>query len=60
MEGINSPKRLAICDDRIQDPWDRIIGIVNENKIPVKFIGVGEQIDDMEIFNSEEFVEAII
>ena len=37
-----------------------VVGIVEENKIPVKFIGVGEQIDDMEIFNSEEFVNAII
>lgn len=37
-----------------------VIGIVEENKIPVKFIGVGEQIDDMDIFNSEEFVNAII
>ncbi len=37
-----------------------VVGIVEENKIPVKFIGVGEQIDDMEIFNSEEFVKAII
>ena len=37
-----------------------VIGIVEENKIPVKFIGIGEQIDDMEIFNSEEFVKAII
>ena len=37
-----------------------VIGIVNENKIPVKFIGVGEQIDDMEIFNSKEFAQAII
>ena len=37
-----------------------VIGIVHENKIPVKFIGVGEQIDDMEIFNSKEFVDAII
>lgn len=37
-----------------------VIGIVEENKIPVKFIGVGEQIDDMEIFNSDEFVKAII
>ncbi len=36
------------------------LGIVNENKIPVKFIGVGEQIDDMEIFNSDDFVKAII
>lgn len=37
-----------------------VLGIVEENKIPVKFIGVGEQIDDMEIFNSEDFVKAII
>ena len=37
-----------------------VIGIVEENKIPVKFIGVGEQIDDMEIFNSADFVKAII
>lgn len=37
-----------------------VIGIVNENKIPVKFIGIGEGIDDMEIFNSEDFVNAII
>lgn len=37
-----------------------VIGIVEENEIPVKFIGVGEQIDDMEIFNSEDFVKAII
>ena len=37
-----------------------VIGIVEETKIPVKFIGVGEQIDDMEIFNSEDFVKAII
>ena len=37
-----------------------VIGIVNENKIPVKFIGVGEQIDDMEIFSSQDFVKAII
>lgn len=37
-----------------------IIGIVSENNIPVKFIGVGEQIDDMEKFNSKDFVNAII
>ena len=37
-----------------------VIGIVEENQIPVKFIGVGEQIDDMEIFNAEDFVKAII
>lgn len=37
-----------------------VIGIVSENSIPVKFVGVGEKIDDMEVFNSEEFVNAII
>ena len=37
-----------------------VIGIVAENKIPVKFIGVGEKIDDMEVFNKKEFVYAII
>ena len=37
-----------------------VIGIVEENQIPIKFIGIGEQIDDMEVFNSEDFVKAII
>ena len=37
-----------------------VIGIANENKMPVKFIGIGEQIDDMEVFNSKEFIDAII
>lgn len=37
-----------------------VIGIVAENNIPVKYIGIGEQIDDMEIFNGEEFIKAII
>ena len=37
-----------------------VIGIVSENNIPVKFIGVGEQVDDMEKFNSTNFVNAII
>ena len=36
------------------------IGIVEENQIPIKFIGVGEQIDDMEIFNADDFVKAIV
>lgn len=37
-----------------------VIGIVAENNMPVKFIGIGEQIDDMEIFNSSDFVKALI
>ena len=37
-----------------------VIGIVEENKIPIKFIGVGEKIDDMEIFEAQDFVNAFI
>ena len=37
-----------------------IIRLVSEFKIPVKYIGIGEQIDDMEKFNPEDFVNAII
>ena len=37
-----------------------VLGIVQGNKIPIKFIGVGEKIDDMEVFNSKEFIDAII
>ena len=37
-----------------------VVGIVSENQIPVKFIGVGEQIDDMEVFDSRQFLDAII
>ena len=36
------------------------IGIVEENNLPIKFIGVGEQIDEMEIFNSNDFVNAFL
>ena len=37
-----------------------VIGIVAENNLPIKFIGVGEQIDDMQKFNSTDFVNSII
>ena len=37
-----------------------IIRLEKEFNIPIKYIGVGEQIDDMQEFNSEEFVNAII
>ena len=37
-----------------------VVGIVHENNIPVKFIGVGEQVDDMEVFNSVDFTKVII
>ena len=36
-----------------------IIPIKNELKIPVKFVGVGEGIDDLQPFNANEFVNGI-
>ena len=37
-----------------------VIGIVSENNIPIRYAGIGEQIDDIEEFNPAEFVDAII
>jgi fused signal recognition particle receptor len=36
-----------------------IIPIVDELDIPVRFIGVGEQIDDLQVFNPKIFTEAL-
>ncbi|MBE6624130.1 MAG: signal recognition particle-docking protein FtsY [Ruminococcaceae bacterium] len=36
-----------------------VFSIKNELDIPVKFIGVGEQIDDMEKFDANDFVDAL-
>ena len=36
-----------------------VVPIKNELNIPVKFIGVGEGIDDLQPFNTKEFVESI-
>lgn len=36
-----------------------IISIVKELGIPVKYIGVGEGIDDLQPFNATEFVDGI-
>ena len=36
-----------------------VIAVSSELNIPVKLIGVGEQIDDLQRFNPEEFVEAL-
>ena len=35
------------------------VAIQSELKIPVKYIGVGESIDDLERFNADEFVDAL-
>jgi fused signal recognition particle receptor len=36
-----------------------VIGISDEFKIPVKYIGVGEKVDDLQIFNRMEFVDSL-
>lgn len=36
-----------------------VIGISDQFKIPVKYIGIGEQIEDLQIFNKKEFVDSL-
>lgn len=36
-----------------------VIGIVDQFKIPIKFIGIGEGIDDLKVFDKKEFVESL-
>ncbi len=36
-----------------------VIGISEEFKIPVKYIGVGEKVDDLQVFNKTEFVDSL-
>jgi fused signal recognition particle receptor len=36
-----------------------VIGISDEFKIPVKYIGVGEKPEDLQVFNKEEFVDSL-
>ena len=36
-----------------------VIGISDQLKIPVKYIGVGEKMEDLHIFNKAEFVESL-
>ncbi len=35
-----------------------VIGISDQFKIPVKYIGVGEKVDDLQVFNKMEFVDS--
>ena len=36
-----------------------VIAIADEFKIPVKYIGVGEQMDDLQVFSKNEFVDSL-
>ena len=33
--------------------------ISDEFKIPVRYIGVGEKVDDLQVFNKTEFVDSL-
>ncbi len=37
-----------------------LVGVVNEVKIPVKFIGIGEKLEDLRPFDREEFLSSIL
>ena len=36
-----------------------VVGIVDQFKVPIKFIGIGEGIDDLKVFNKREFVSSL-
>jgi fused signal recognition particle receptor len=36
-----------------------VIGISDEFKIPVRYIGVGEKVDDLQVFSKTEFVDSL-
>jgi fused signal recognition particle receptor len=36
-----------------------VLGIADQFKIPVKYIGVGEQVHQLQVFNKEAFVNAL-
>ena len=36
-----------------------VIGVVDQFQVPVKFVGIGEGIDDLKVFNKREFVASL-
>jgi fused signal recognition particle receptor len=36
-----------------------VVGIVDQFKVPIKFIGIGEGIDDLKVFDRKEFVNSL-
>ena len=36
-----------------------LVGLADEFGIPVKYVGVGEAIEDLRAFSAQEFVEAV-
>lgn len=36
-----------------------VLGISDQFKVPVKYIGIGEKMDDLQIFNKNEFIDSL-
>ena len=36
-----------------------VIGISDQFKVPVKYVGLGEGIDNLQVFNKTEFVDSL-
>ena len=36
-----------------------VVGIVDQFRVPIKFVGIGEGIDDLKVFNKREFVSSL-
>jgi fused signal recognition particle receptor len=36
-----------------------VVGIVDQFRIPIKFVGIGEGIDDLKVFNKREFAGSL-
>ena len=36
-----------------------VVEVVDELKVPIKFVGVGESVDDLQPFNAVSFVEGL-
>ena len=62
---LQDPAATAIATDIRPGPLERAradaayYGVADQLKLPVKYIGVGEQADDLIRFNGREFVEAL-
>ena len=36
-----------------------VVSVVDELKVPIKFVGVGETVEDLQPFDAAQFVEAL-
>jgi fused signal recognition particle receptor len=36
-----------------------VIGISDQLKVPVKYIGLGERMEDLQLFNKRQFVDSL-